>query len=309
MKSRVLIRVARAHLLGLLAALCSAAVVQAQSPPAIEQQARFTSEWDGRWQASEQDGDCLLELSVADYGTARFVARPGLPIGFELVGRHELLASHGVSVRTVAPSWHPRYPYTGEWGLVDQVPGFGVRVAAPAATALLMNFYEGYQQQVGANGVYGAPPSLLLDIGVLKFRAAYDDFMRCQQGKRPSSLQALHRTRINFATGSHVLSPRHREQLRQLAAYVLKDPRVANIYVDGYTDDVGSNRANVSLSQRRAQSVAAFLRSAGVDAALLKVRYHGERYPVVDARTAAARSQNRRTTVRVELAQQAALGS
>lgn len=286
----------------MLAVLLWPGTAVAEAAARNPEQARFSSHWDGRWRAYQLDGQCLLELPVADYGDARFVASPGLPISFELMGSRDLLAGHGVSLRTVAPAWHPQFPYSGPWQLVTHIPGFGLRVEAPAASRLLMDFYEGYEQQVGADGVYGAPPSLLLGLGVLKFRAAYDDFMRCQEGNRPVSLQALHRTRVNFPTGSHKLSPKHRQQLRQVAAYVLKDPRVARVYVDGYTDDVGSERANVMLSKRRAASVAEFLRDSGLEQSLLKVRFHGERYPVVAADSESARSRNRRTTVRVELA-------
>lgn len=305
-------RSALARLIGLL--LCCVAPLGVTAPgPAPQsapaptaagspEQARFSSLWDGRWRAYEQDSQCLLELPVADYGDARFVASPGKPIGFELLGSRDLLANNGVSLRTVAPAWHPKYPFSGPWQLVTHVPGYGIRVEAPAASRLLMDFYEGYEQQLGADGVYGAGPSLLLGLGVLKFRAAYDDFMRCQEGPRPVSLQALQRTRVNFPTGSHKLTPKHREQLRQVAAYVLNDARVARVYVDGYTDDVGSDRANTSLSKRRAKAVATYLRSNGLEQSLLKVRYHGERYPVVAAQDSAARSRNRRTTVRVELA-------
>ncbi len=278
-------------------ALMAVAATAAEHP----QEARFSSRWDGRWQARESEGQCLLEVPVNDYGMARFVAGPGLPLRFELIGRRDLLASHGVSARTVAPSWHPRYPHSGAWQRVDHVPGYGVGIDNPQASRLLMDFYEGFEQQLGANGVYGTAPSLLLTLSVIKFRAAYDDFMRCQQGSRPSSLLALHRSRVQFATGKHTILRKAGQRLREVARYVQQDPRVARVYVDGYTDDVGSDRANVALSKRRAHAVADALAAAGVDRALLRVRFHGERYPVAADGSAASRARNRRTTVRVEL--------
>ncbi|MEM1229511.1 MAG: OmpA family protein [Pseudomonadota bacterium] len=263
--------------------------------------AAFTARWDDHWQMARLDDGCELTLQVGSFGQARFLARRGESLRFELLERQPLLSAAGVSTRAVAPSWHPRHPHAGRWETVSQVPGYGLQLAQPRASALLMSLYQGFEQEIGADAAYGRPPALLLTLSVLGFRSAYDDFLRCQAHLRPSSLLALHRSRIQFATGKFLLRPEDRARLREVAAYIVSDPRIARVYVDGYTDDVGSDRDNVALSKKRAGAVADLLASAGVERSLLKVRYHGERYPVSRASSADARAKNRRTTVRVEL--------
>jgi outer membrane protein OmpA-like peptidoglycan-associated protein len=261
----------------------------------------FSARWDHRWQMRKQDSSCELTLEVGAFGQARFLAQPGAALNFELIERQPLLAPNGVSARAVAPSWHPRYPHASRWAPLAHVPGYGIQLDRPEAVALLMSLYEGYEQELGAAGLYGTAPALLLTLSVLDFRSAYDAFLRCQQHQRPASLLALHRTRVQFATGKHQIPPAALARIREVAAYVARDPRVVRVYVDGYTDDVGGDRDNVALSKRRAGAVADALSSAGVERSLLAVRYHGERYPVLRAKSSDARAKNRRTTVRVEL--------
>ena len=69
---------------------------------------------------------------------------------------------------------------------------------------------------------------------------------------------------INFDLDSADLSPEAREKLGEFAN-ALKDNRLKShsFVVEGYTDASGPEHYNVGLSQRRAQSVSAFLLSNG----------------------------------------------
>src|SRR5262249_34923498 len=78
------------------------------------------------------------------------------------------------------------------------------------------------------------------------------------------------------------------------------------LVVSGFTDNAPVGAAlrargvstNQELSQKRAESVMAFIVSQGVSPGLVKARGFGEGYPVASNDTAAGRAQNRR----VELA-------
>lgn len=67
-----------------------------------------------------------------------------------------------------------------------------------------------------------------------------------------------------------------------------------NILIEGHTDDVGSESYNETLSKRRANAVGNYLKSAGIAASRLTLRYYGERQPKVDNTSDANRSLNRR---------------
>jgi OOP family OmpA-OmpF porin len=95
------------------------------------------------------------------------------------------------------------------------------------------------------------------------------------QGEK-SSLDML----INFGLDSAELDATARSELDQFAT-ALKDKRLStfNFVVEGFTDATGTVHYNEGLSQRRAQSVAAFLTASGVEAARINAIGMGEKNP------------------------------
>ena len=83
-----------------------------------------------------------------------------------------------------------------------------------------------------------------------------------------------------------------------MARQVRRAGLTGKIYVDGYTDDVGSTAFGLVLSQRRADAVSDYLQSQllGVPVSIVSVG-HGESDPVASNATAGGRQQNRRVTI------------
>jgi len=79
--------------------------------------------------------------------------------------------------------------------------------------------------------------------------------------------------RLSFLPGSAELSAVDIAQVRSFAE-ALQRPQLANvrIRIEGHTDSSGGRALNQTLSQRRAQAVANFLTSQGIDASRLEVR-------------------------------------
>jgi outer membrane protein OmpA-like peptidoglycan-associated protein len=69
---------------------------------------------------------------------------------------------------------------------------------------------------------------------------------------------------------------------------------ISMIRVEGHTDDRGAEKANLDLSQRRAQAVVAYLVRKGVAAARLEAAGFGEARPIAPNDTAENRGRNRR---------------
>jgi outer membrane protein OmpA-like peptidoglycan-associated protein len=78
------------------------------------------------------------------------------------------------------------------------------------------------------------------------------------------------------------------------AAVILRDQPNVEIFVDGYTDDVGSDAYNQRLSDRRAQAVVVYLSEAGVNTSRLRARGFGKTHPVASNATEEGRAENRR---------------
>jgi outer membrane protein OmpA-like peptidoglycan-associated protein len=101
---------------------------------------------------------------------------------------------------------------------------------------------------------------------------------------------------VLFAFGKYDLKPTAREALAKLSGIVLGHPGL-KLAIDGYTDSVGSDAFNQTLSEKRAEGVQAYLISQGIDAGSVTATGFGKANPVADNGTAAGRQQNRRVEI------------
>jgi outer membrane protein OmpA-like peptidoglycan-associated protein len=105
---------------------------------------------------------------------------------------------------------------------------------------------------------------------------------------------------ITFDTGSFTVTPDQAKRLSTIAEAInrtIKDNPQEVFLIEGYTDAVGSDIDNLSLSDRRAQSVAAVLtQNFQVPPENLTTQGYGEQYLKVN--TQEANRENRRVTVR-----------
>jgi len=86
-------------------------------------------------------------------------------------------------------------------------------------------------------------------------------------------------------------------ELQKAVAFVKKYPGY-KISVEGHTDNIGSERYNQGLSERRAAAVKAYLLNQGVaDGARIKTRGYGKSKPIADNSTEKGRFQNRRVEI------------
>jgi OOP family OmpA-OmpF porin len=74
----------------------------------------------------------------------------------------------------------------------------------------------------------------------------------------------------------------------------MQDNPTIKVEVQGHTDSVGNDRFNLKLSQKRAESVKAYLVKQGVSADRMVPKGYGENVPIADNRTKDGRAQNRR---------------
>jgi len=103
---------------------------------------------------------------------------------------------------------------------------------------------------------------------------------------------------ISFATGSARLLPAASETLRTVASAMKANPKL-EVEIAGHTDSVGLESRNQRLSERRAQSVKAFLVAEGVEEQRLSTKGYGESEPVESNETPEGRANNRRVVFRV----------
>ena len=102
---------------------------------------------------------------------------------------------------------------------------------------------------------------------------------------------------VLFVTGKSELLPAAQDQLGVVAKALLDQGPLNPIVVGGYTDSVGSESANMKLSQDRADAVRSFLVSKGLPSDKLTAVGHGKSNPVAGNDTADGRANNRRVEI------------
>jgi outer membrane protein OmpA-like peptidoglycan-associated protein len=103
---------------------------------------------------------------------------------------------------------------------------------------------------------------------------------------------------VLFDTGRYSLKPGAREKLAKVAGILLAYPGL-NIEVGGYTDNVGGDAMNQTLSENRAGSVRDYLVQEGVSTNSVSSRGCGNSLPVATNDNSSGRQQNRRVELLV----------
>lgn len=101
---------------------------------------------------------------------------------------------------------------------------------------------------------------------------------------------------VTFATDSSDLSPAFFDVLNSVGK-VLAEFEQTVVEVAGHTDSTGTDAYNQSLSERRASSVASYLKSQGVIPQRIITVGMGEARPVADNSSSAGRQANRRVEI------------
>ncbi|MFO1468804.1 MAG: OmpA family protein [Steroidobacteraceae bacterium] len=102
---------------------------------------------------------------------------------------------------------------------------------------------------------------------------------------------------VNFETDSAVLLPSSSAVLDEAVATLKRYPELV-VEVDGHTDNRGTTKHNQVLSQKRAESVASYLKEHGVTNTL-SAKGFGKSQPIADNKTEEGRLQNRRVTLKI----------
>lgn len=104
-----------------------------------------------------------------------------------------------------------------------------------------------------------------------------------------------------FDTGKAELRPNGKAELDKLAATLLEQGvDLEHIYVTGHASAPGTKNFNQLLSERRADSVKAYLASKGIDPARIFTQGMGETRPVASNATREGRALNRRVELEIK---------
>ncbi len=251
------------------------------------------------WKLRRSSLECRLSQPIPYFGEAVFRKRAGESAEFLLASNQRLL-SGDARLALEAPPWLQKTQSIPLANVPVQAGSDPVRLSETVAERILEGLMEGLMpvfEQLPSMSRTGHSRVSLVPVN---FRAAYGDYRDCLGGLLPTSFAQSARTRISYPGGGYEVDDAGRAKLDVLLQHLslLKD--VKAIYIDGYSDDTGRRPQNLELSKQRAQAVVDYLVDKGIDPKIITMRYYGSRYPIAKGRSAAARAENRRVTVRVE---------
>ena len=186
-------------------------------------------------------------------------------------------------------------PYTGEQQINDTTIGAGIGAAGGALAGALIGGGKG----AAIGGVLGAATGSvvgnILDRENEELRQTLAG-SGVQVRKVGNTIQLIMASDITFDTNQAEVRSGFYPTLDSVAK-VFKKYSGNLINVVGYTDNVGNDAYNQTLSESRAQSVGNYLISRGVPANRVFTTGQGERNPIASNATVHGRALNRRVVI------------
>ena len=102
---------------------------------------------------------------------------------------------------------------------------------------------------------------------------------------------------VLFPSGGTTLSPIAQQSLDQVAEALKQQSDDTPLVIEGHTDSRGSDATNDRLSQERAQAVASYIATRGIDPSRVQAVGRGESQPIASNDTTDGRASNRRVEI------------
>lgn len=190
-------------------------------------------------------------------------------------------------------------PYTGEReaGKAGVYGGIGAVTGAVigAATSSKKDRTKGALIGAAVGGAAAGGYGYYVDTQEAKLRQTLQG-TGVQVQRNGDNLTLIMPGNITFASNSADISSSFYPTLNSLVQ-VFKEFNKNGVEIVGHTDSTGSMQLNQDLSNRRAQSVAAYLTASGVAASRISAFGVGPNQPIASNDTAAGRAQNRRVEI------------
>jgi len=190
-------------------------------------------------------------------------------------------------------------PYTREEQTSKAAKGAGIGAAAGAVIGLLTKGDKLQNALIGAGvgAIAGGGVGYYMDVQEAKLRQKLEG-TGVSVTRIGDNITLNMPSSITFASNSSDLNAQFYNALDGVSM-VLKEYEKTVIEVAGHTDSSGSDQYNQALSQRRAQSVASYLSSHGVQGTRLMTVGAGEAHPIASNDTEQGKAANRRVEMTI----------
>jgi peptidoglycan-associated lipoprotein len=116
---------------------------------------------------------------------------------------------------------------------------------------------------------------------------------------KKAAMQKFVNQDVYFDFDDATIRPDAREILNSKVEWLNANPGVS-VTIEGHCDERGTEAYNIALGERRAQSIKAFLVTAGIDGSRLDTISYGEEKPLEHGNNEASWAKNRRGHFRID---------
>jgi outer membrane protein OmpA-like peptidoglycan-associated protein len=193
-------------------------------------------------------------------------------------------------------------PYTREEKVSNASKGAAIGVLSGVAVGLITGDDSAERKKnalilAGIGGVAGGAVGYYMDQQEMKLRQQLEG-TGVSVARNGDNITLNMPGNVTFAVDSGDLNSGFYPVLDSVGL-VLKEFDQTFVEVAGHTDSTGAEQYNQALSERRAESVAAYLKSRPMRADRLVTVGAGENHPIADNATADGRATNRRVEITI----------
>jgi outer membrane protein OmpA-like peptidoglycan-associated protein len=260
----------------------------------------YTAKLDkSQWYISSSIFECSLVHDIPEYGKGVFYHEAGEELKFWTSAIQNPMRPGKAALVVEASTWRPGNPVQ-DLGYVNVEDSLKpLQVERKRSTVMMQGLIAGMTPTFTRKAWY-SDESIRVQLNSINFSSIYNSYLDCVSSLLPVNFRQVERSKVHFESDKAEMTEEDIKQLDLLILYVNADSSVNAVYVDGHTDSSGRRIYNRRLSKARAEAVRDYLVLKGLPDAIIRTRYHGERFPVVGNDTAKNKFQNRRSTVRLE---------
>lgn len=251
------------------------------------------------WHLEPSPLRCRLWQAVPNYGDAVFEMRAGEPQTFYVESYRPVLKQGTAELAIVAPEWRPDLD-PRPVGKTPVVTGKRPIVLDEDRSNLLLAELEVGMFPSFKHPSWHEKHNVVADVSAVNFQSAYTGYVSCVASLYPANFDQVRNSQLHFEFDKWVIRGTLKDRLDLVSGYILLDPSIQKIVVDGHTDSDGRKGYNWELSRLRAKAVKEYLEAKGVPADMIQMRYFGEGKPAKANTSATNKATNRRVLLQLE---------
>lgn len=254
---------------------------------------------ESKWEVSSSIFECRLDHEITGYGRISFTKGAGVPERSELdIWSLRSIPQLPAKIAFVTPPWISDHREVKGWTFYFGEQRKPVDFSARDSRKILDSLRSGYMPVIKHKHNSDRTQDVIAQVSPVNFTDSYEKYTYCLGSLLPYSYEELRVSNIYFDTASSRIGSDMRELLGYIIQYA-KDPDVHRIELAGYTDSVGSFRANHQLASHRVESVRDYLVKQGISEKIIRLKVHGEQGASSRNDTSHGRSKNRRVEIKM----------